>query len=79
MIISQENSSLAINTDCPAKQPSGSLAKQSSGLSAKQSSGLAANLSELELEFQCCSCANVCRPPSQIFQVQNTDLRKTYR
>jgi hypothetical protein len=70
MIINQENSSLVNGAECPTKQSSGLPAKQSSGLAAKQSSGLAAaNLSELELEFQCCSCSNVCRPPSQIFQV----------
>ena len=26
-------------------------------------------LSELELELQCCSCQNVCRPPASIYQV----------
>jgi hypothetical protein len=77
MIISQENPLSANGAECPTKQSSGLPAKQSSVLAAKQSSGLAANLSELELEFQCCSCANVCRPPSQIFQVQSPDLRKT--
>ena len=27
-------------------------------------------LSELELELQCCSCQKVCRPPASIYQVE---------
>ena len=29
-------------------------------------------LSELELELQCCSCQEVCRPPACIYQVKKT-------
>ena len=31
-----------------------------------------AKLSELELELQCCSCQEVCRPPACIYQVKKT-------
>jgi len=33
-----------------------------------------AELSELELELQCCSCSKVCAPPSLIFQCPEGDL-----
>merc|ERR1712192_41216 len=31
-------------------------------------------LSELELELQCCSCQKVCRPPASIYQCPEGDL-----
>ena len=31
-------------------------------------------LSELELELQCCSCQEVCRPPACIYQVKKTRI-----
>ena len=33
-----------------------------------------AKLSELELELQCCSCQEVCRPPACIYQVKKTRI-----
>jgi hypothetical protein len=44
---------------------------QSTELAAKQS-----EMSELELEFQCCCCGQVCKPPKQIFQVS---LRRLWK
>ena len=37
-------------------------------VSPKSSAG--SQLSELELELQCCSCKKVCRPPASIYQVE---------
>ena len=34
-----------------------------------------AKLSELELELQCCSCQEVCRPPACIYQVKKTRIK----
>ena len=36
-------------------------------------------LSELELELQCCSCQNVCRPPASIYQVTTIIVREIFK
>ena len=35
-----------------------------------KTSNAGSQLSELELELQCCSCQKVCRPPASIYQVE---------
>ena len=39
-------------------------------VSPKTSTDAGSQLSELELELQCCSCQKVCRPPASIYQVE---------
>merc|ERR1719342_126109 len=41
---------------------------------AEEGRAAANKLSELELELQCCSCQEVCRPPASIYQCPEGDL-----